>query len=62
MVTCIDLDEGRLLDVDTIDKKKGIMEILGMLPTPLNIARKGIDFFNDYRKEKELKKFEADEK
>ena len=44
-------DEGRF--DDTLDKKKGIMEILGMLPTPLNIARKGIDFFNDYRKEKE---------
>ena len=52
-------DEGRfdLGPVDTIDrKKKGIMEILGMLPTPLNIARKGIDFFSNYRKEKEIEK------
>ena len=51
-------DEGRfdLGPVDTIDRKKGIMEILGMLPTPLNIARKGIDFFNNYRKEKEIEK------
>jgi len=38
---------------DTLDKKKGIMEILGMLPTPLNITRKGIDFFSNYRKEKQ---------
>jgi len=37
---------------DTLDKKKGIMEILGMLPTPLNITRKGIDFFKDYRENK----------
>jgi len=41
---------------DTIDRKKGIMEILGMLPTPLNITRKGIDFFSNYRKEKEIEK------
>ena len=37
---------------DTLNKKKGIMEILGMLPTPLNITRKGIDFFKDYRENK----------
>ena len=51
-------DEGRfdLGPVDTIDRKKGIMEILGMLPTPLNIARKGIEFFNDYREKKEIEK------
>jgi len=41
---------------DTLNKKKGIMEILGMLPTPLNITRKGIDFFSNYRKEKEIEK------
>jgi len=42
---------------DTV-KKKGIMDILGMLPTPFNLARKGIDFFNDYRENKK-KEIEA---
>jgi len=51
-----DEDRFNLGPVDTIDKKKGIMEILGMLPTPLNIARKGIDFFKDYREKKEIEK------
>jgi len=42
---------------DTV-QKKGIMEILGMLPTPFNLARKGIEFFNDYRENKK-KEIEA---
>ena len=50
-------DENRfdLGPVDTVDKKKGIMEILGMLPS-FKLARKGIDFFNDYREEKKAEK------
>ena len=51
-----DEDRFDLGPVDTVDKKKGIMEILGMLPTPLNIARKGIDFFKDYREKKAIEK------
>jgi len=53
-----DEDRFDLGPVDTVDKKKGIMEILGMLPTPFNLARKGIEFFNDYRENKK-KEIEA---
>jgi len=51
----VDINDDMYRFDDTV-KKKGIMEILGMLPTPFNLARKGIEFFNDYREKKEIEK------
>jgi len=55
----VDINDDMYRFDDTLGKKKGIMEILGMLPTPFNLARKGIDFFSNYRKEKEIEKQQA---
>ena len=51
----VDINDDMYRFDDTV-QKKGIMEILGMLPTPFNLARKGIEFFNDYREKKEIEK------
>ena len=48
-------DNDRFRDIETEKKKMSIMGILGMLPTPINLAKQGIKYLNDKLAEKKAK-------